>query len=104
MMAAGRTTRADPQRTCVGCRRVASPTQLVRFVAGPDGPVEGAGRPGRGAWLCPSTDCLDIALRRGGLARALRVERAAAIAAEPRLAAVVRAAATQRDEHAHGGR
>jgi hypothetical protein len=30
-------------------------------------------RPGRGAWLHPSPDCLDLALRRRALPRALRV-------------------------------
>jgi len=90
------TAKADPRRTCVGCRRVAHPSQLVRFVAGPDGPVEGAGRPGRGAWLCPEAACLERALRRGALARALRIERATVDAAAERLAEVLRDASAGR--------
>jgi uncharacterized protein len=31
-------------------------------------------RPGRGCWLHPSPDCLDLALRRRAFARALRVQ------------------------------
>jgi len=63
---------AGPLRTCVGCRRRDSPRGWQRVAAGPDGTL-GAGRhaPGRGAWLC-STACLEEAIRRGSLARALR--------------------------------
>ena len=65
-----------PQRTCVGCRRVSSPTGLTRLARGADGTVaEGRHRPGRGAWLCAgSVDCFEAAVRRRALARALRTE------------------------------
>ena len=66
-----------PQRTCVGCRRIAAPSDLVRLVVGPEGVVAGKGRPGRGAWLCDDPACVDAALAKGGLARALRIERSA---------------------------
>jgi predicted RNA-binding protein YlxR (DUF448 family) len=42
-----------------------------------DGALELGRGPGRGAWLCAPprvVECLDAALRRGALARALRVE------------------------------
>jgi len=62
-------------RTCVGCRRVTDPANLVRVFLDADGhPQLGAG-PGRGAWLCRPPDalgCLDAARRRDALARALR--------------------------------
>lgn len=29
---------------------------------------------GRGAWLCPATDCVDLAVKRRAVARALRTE------------------------------
>jgi hypothetical protein len=62
-------------RTCVGCRRVTDPANLVRVFLDADGrPGLGAG-PGRGAWLCRAPDalaCLDTALRRRALDRALR--------------------------------
>jgi len=64
-----------PVRTCVGCRRKASPEELVRVVRDAEGRVLlGRSLPGRGAWLCAgSVACLDRAARRG-LARALRGE------------------------------
>lgn len=69
-----------PERTCVGCRKVAPREQLVRLVREP---APGGTAPrvrvdptgsahGRGAWLHPDTSCLDLALRRGGVARSFR--------------------------------
>ena len=65
---------AAPIRTCVGCRRRAGQDELVRVVRRADGTVQ-AGRslPGRGAWLCAGTPpCLDRAVKRKALSRALR--------------------------------
>ncbi|HEX3621194.1 MAG TPA: YlxR family protein [Acidimicrobiales bacterium] len=63
-----------PARTCVGCRRVASPDQLVRVVASPGGGLAvGRTLPGRGAWLCAgSASCLEAAAGRKAFDRALR--------------------------------
>jgi uncharacterized protein len=82
---------AEPQRTCVGCRRVTGRSELVRFVAGPDGPLSGPGLPGRGAWLCRDERCVDLAVRRGALARALRSDRASVEQACEDLRSAVRA-------------
>ncbi len=62
------------QRTCVGCRRVADPHELVRIARVPDGAVSVGTGPGRGAWLCASTTagCFEQAVRRRALDRALR--------------------------------
>ncbi|WP_366525517.1 DUF448 domain-containing protein [Mumia sp.] len=68
-------TITGPQRTCIGCRRKAPQSELVRFVRGSDGsPVEGRTLPGRGAWLCQATldACQSLALRRRAFARAFR--------------------------------
>ena len=65
-----------PERTCIGCRRKASPVGLVRVARRPDGSL-GVGRrePGRGAWLCAgSVTCFDAALRRRAFGRALRCD------------------------------
>ncbi|MBO0805780.1 MAG: YlxR family protein [Nocardiopsaceae bacterium] len=63
-----------PVRTCVGCKERAAKSSLLRLVA--DGgdivPDPRARRPGRGAYLHPSLDCLDKARRRRALPRALR--------------------------------
>ncbi|WP_144794102.1 YlxR family protein [Kocuria palustris] len=67
-----------PQRTCIGCREVAGPDRLVRLslVAGDQGPavVPDPRRRlgGRGAWLHPTRECADTALRRRALDRAFR--------------------------------
>ena len=59
----------------MGCRRQAPAQELFRVVVGPSGElIPGAGRPGRGAWLCNgSSACLDAAVNRKAFARALRV-------------------------------
>jgi predicted RNA-binding protein YlxR (DUF448 family) len=74
--AAGSPTPHEPRRTCVGCRAVRPQRQLVRLVGDGWGGVAVASRRarGRGAYLCPLPGCLDAALRRRVLPRALRVE------------------------------
>jgi predicted RNA-binding protein YlxR (DUF448 family) len=63
-----------PERTCAGCRARAPRGSLQRIVRGPDGVrVDPSGTtPGRGAWVHRSEGCVDAALAKGGLARALR--------------------------------
>ncbi|MDO5495211.1 MAG: YlxR family protein [bacterium] len=65
-----------PVRTCIGCGERASATNLVRWIAR-DGIVLLDLRrceEGRGAWLHPSSQCLELAVRRRAFARALRVQ------------------------------
>jgi predicted RNA-binding protein YlxR (DUF448 family) len=66
--------RRVPRRICVGCRRGGDKRELIRIAAGPLGVrVDlGARLPGRGAYVHPDAACLDAALARGALARALR--------------------------------
>lgn len=62
------------QRTCVGCRSVAEPAELVRLVVGPEGEVVvdlAGGSFGRGAWVHPRPECLQKAVP-AGLSRAFR--------------------------------
>ena len=75
-----RTTPGHPTRTCVGCRRTDSWSALLRVVAETDeagvirlSPDPRRCLPGRGAWLHPTGDCLEQALRRRAFGRALRV-------------------------------
>ncbi|HEV3451344.1 MAG TPA: YlxR family protein [Acidimicrobiia bacterium] len=59
----------------MGCRRVDDARALLRVSFDRDGAPRLGPGPGRGAWLCrpPATlGCLDAALRRGALDRALR--------------------------------
>jgi predicted RNA-binding protein YlxR (DUF448 family) len=66
--------RGVPERTCVGCRGRAPKAGLLRFVAreGAIEPDMAGSAPGRGAYLHRDGACLDRALDRGALARALR--------------------------------
>ncbi|NCD19394.1 MAG: YlxR family protein [Actinobacteria bacterium] len=63
-----------PVRTCVGCQERDSRPNLVRLVArGDQVVVDPTGTmPGRGAWLHPSSECLEKARRRHSFDRALR--------------------------------
>jgi len=70
-------------RTCVGCRRRDVRSALLRVVAERNDPGEHIVRvvvdrrlrlPGRGAWLHPTPECLNLALRLKAFGRALRVK------------------------------
>ena len=74
------TSHGQPTRTCVGCRGTDSWSALLRVVAETDeagvirlSPDPRRCLPGRGAWLHPTGDCLEQALRRRAFGRALRV-------------------------------
>nr|WP_211320872.1 YlxR family protein [Arthrobacter livingstonensis] len=65
-------------RTCIGCRQTAARQQLVRLVRSTSGSGEPEAlvdlrrrMPGRGAWLHPSPDCLQLAIKRRAIGRAL---------------------------------
>ncbi|MFC9692655.1 YlxR family protein [Kribbella sp. NPDC056951] len=64
------------ERTCIGCRKRSSPTDLLRMtVSGglvlPD-PARRA--PGRGAHLHPTIECFELAVRRKAFPRAFKVQ------------------------------
>ena len=68
--------RATPRRTCVVCRTTTAKRTLHRIVRSPAGTVsyDPTGKaPGRGAYLCGRPDCLDMAVRRRSIQRALTV-------------------------------
>ena len=67
----------QPLRTCIGCRRTAARSELLRLVTDPEDAqrviVDPRRRlPGRGAWLHPDQACLKQAVRRRGFHRAFR--------------------------------
>ncbi|MDP2183739.1 MAG: YlxR family protein [Actinomycetota bacterium] len=71
-----RKARKTPQRSCVGCATGSDKRELVRIVRTSDGhvSVDPSGKAnGRGAYLCPETECLDAAIRRKRLDASLRV-------------------------------
>ena len=76
-----RSARATPRRTCVVCRTTTAKRTLHRIVRSPAGTVsyDPTGKAaGRGAYLCGQPDCLDMAVRRRSIQRALKVTDAVA--------------------------
>lgn len=62
-----------PMRMCVGCREMRPKKELVRVVRSSEGQVslDPVGKaPGRGAYLCPNTACLEHARKTRALERA----------------------------------
>ena len=69
-----------PVRTCVGCRKRELAVELLRVVAVSNGNGDFAAivdtarsLPGRGAWLHPTTQCAQQAIRRRAFTKALRI-------------------------------
>jgi predicted RNA-binding protein YlxR (DUF448 family) len=63
-----------PQRTCTGCKAVKPKKELVRIVRTPEGEVmvDPTGKKsGRGAYTCPTPECLELAFRKAVLDNAL---------------------------------
>ena len=66
-----------PMRQCVGCREMLEKRSLVRIVRSPEGEVSldpTGKKPGRGAYLCKSAECLKKAIKTRALGRALGAE------------------------------
>ena len=62
-----------PQRQCVGCRERKEKRELIRVVRSPEGGISldfKGKKPGRGAYLCPNSECLKKAIRAKALERA----------------------------------
>ena len=65
--------RKIPQRQCVGCRERKDKKSLIRVVRSPEGEISLDLRgkaSGRGAYVCPNTDCLKKAIKSKALSRA----------------------------------
>ncbi len=65
-----------PQRMCQGCGELKPKKELLRVVRTPDGVIEFDASPagkksGRGAYICPSRECLAKARKAKRLERAL---------------------------------
>ena len=56
----------------MGCRKVRPQGELLRLVAEEGRAVPGAGKPGRGCWLCREEACARSALKTGQIPRALK--------------------------------
>ena len=69
--------RKIPMRMCVGCREMKPKRELIRAVRSPTGDVSldpTGKKPGRGAYVCCSAECLRRALKQRQLDRALEAK------------------------------
>lgn len=69
--------RKVPMRQCVGCREQKNKRELIRILRTPEGEVvaDATGKKnGRGAYLCPSRECLQKARKSKALERSLNTE------------------------------
>ncbi len=67
--------KADPQRSCLGCREVRDKDDLLRFVLDPEGnvvPDLAKKLPGRGAYTCFRRSCLETAVRKRQFSRSFK--------------------------------
>ena len=65
--------RKIPQRQCLGCREMKDKKSLIRVVRSPEGEISldfVGKKPGRGAYVCPSGECLRKARKSRALERA----------------------------------
>lgn len=65
-----------PMRQCVGCREMKSKRDLIRIIRTSEDElsVDATGKKnGRGAYICPRRECLDLAIRNKGLERSLKI-------------------------------
>lgn len=70
------TIRKQPQRACIGCGEMKDKKKLIRVVKTPEGEfvLDTTGkRNGRGAYLCPSEECLEKAIKTKGLDRSFKI-------------------------------
>ena len=66
-----------PMRQCLGCREMKPKRELIRVVRSPEGEIglDFKGKAaGRGAYICPSVDCLKKAVKARALEKAFSVQ------------------------------
>jgi len=66
-----------PVRTCIGCRETSAKRALIRIVRTPTGEVlvDPTGKKsGRGAYVCPSSECLKAGIVEKRLEQALKCQ------------------------------
>ena len=65
-----------PMRKCTGCGEMKNKKEMFRILKTPEDEIvlDATGRKnGRGAYLCPSSACLGLAIKSRGLERSLNV-------------------------------
>lgn len=69
-------TKKFPQRQCIGCGEMKNKKEMIRILKTPEGEfvLDATGRKnGRGAYLCPTMECLKKAIRMKGLERSFKM-------------------------------
>ena len=69
-------TRKTPMRVCAGCQEQKSKKEMIRVIKTAEGEIllDATGRKnGRGAYLCPSMECLKKAVKSRGLERSFKM-------------------------------
>ena len=66
----------QPERTCIGCKKVLHKEDVVRIIAAPDGLIIDYREKvnGRAAYVCPKPECINRALTKEVLGRSLRLK------------------------------
>ena len=64
-----------PVRMCVGCQEMNNKKEMIRVIKTPEGTfmLDATGKKnGRGAYVCPSEECLQLARKNRGLERSFK--------------------------------
>lgn len=64
-----------PQRKCVGCEEIKNKKEMLRIVRSPEGEIsldKTGKKNGRGAYVCPTKECITLAVKQKGLERGLK--------------------------------
>ena len=64
-----------PLRMCVGCQEMKNKKEMIRVIKTPEGTfmLDATGKKnGRGAYVCPSEECLQLARKNKGLERSFK--------------------------------
>ena len=66
-----------PMRQCIGCRKMKPKSELIRVVRSPEGEISldfRGKKPGRGAYVCRSAECLSRIRKSRALERAFSTQ------------------------------
>ena len=64
-----------PVRMCVGCQEMKNKKEMIRVIKTPEGTfmLDATGKKnGRGAYVCPSEECLQLARKNKGVERSFK--------------------------------
>ena len=69
------TTKKIPQRQCVGCRMMKNKKELIRILKTDEGIIidDTGKKNGRGAYICPESECMQKAIKCKGLERSFKM-------------------------------